>query len=347
MVRIKQIIKKKFSKINTGRKQNESKASRELKQELAANLISQKILLEEINNILKKQTGEFSSSISKFQHDIAEKNKIIDELHEDKILAGVIKRVPHKQNLRTCMIIGFLVISSFVFSYQIYTDLALIPKSDSTPIKTEYLIQNLDGSTTATWKSWHLVDAQVLNVNIIDADKVSKEKLDAIKSAILEEKSIQVDNSLVGKGPAGTASTYYLGWQGALGNMPDGKTKFQIPKKFNLIESPNGEGDITIYLSNLENADGYSGYTKTMTDGNQIVKAAITIYNVNHMTPERLGDVARHEFGHALGLGHASDEQDLMYYMIETDYPLVSQCDTEAIQELYDGKTPSNLVCQK
>lgn len=55
----------------------------------------------------------------------------------------------------------------------------------------------------------------------------------------------------------------------------------------------------------------------------------------------------RHEFGHAIGLAHSTDDNDLMHAIIKTDYPYVSPCDVDAIQELYDGKEQSSVVCMQ
>jgi hypothetical protein len=317
-----------------------------LKQEIITDLISQKILLEEIANIRKRQVCEFATKMNELECKVSEKNEIIDELREDKqVLLTVVKREPKKRkNLRNIIGVTILVASLSIFISHAPSDLLSKYTSNFTPLKTEYLIQNLQGDSVATWKSWHLTDGQVLTVNIVDANMVSQDKLDAIKGAILDEQSVPIDDSL-NKGPAGTSSTYYLGWQGALEQASKTATQFRIPIKFNIIESPSGEGDIIINLSNLENADGYTGYTRDDTDGNQILKSNITIFNVDQLSAQGLAAITRHEFGHALGLAHSTDPQDLMHATIQTNYPFISECDTDAIKDLYNGEDSSSAFC--
>jgi len=237
--------------------------------------------------------------------------------------------------------------SSFVVSYTVinlYID--NLNYKIQTPLKTEYLVQNLSGDTVNTWRSWHLGDNQALTVNIVDAGDYPQDKVNAVKDAILDEQSIKIDNSLLGKGITGTSS-YYLGWEGALKQASHAHTQFHIPIKFNVIESPNGEGDVIINLSNLENEDGYTGYTKSDTDGNQILKSTITIYNVDSLSSQQLSAITRHEFGHAMGLGHSTDPQDLMHATIQTNYPFISECDISAISSLYDGHEANKVMCDR
>lgn len=318
-----------------------------MKQELFDDLVSQKTLLTEINSELKKRLDDIETGTTHLERDISEKERIIDELRQDKkVLTGLLKSEPRKNKIfRNVTIVAALGLAMFIFISYVPSDLQSFYNSNNGPLKTQYLIQNLQGNTVDTWKPWHLVNNQPLIINILNADTVSKEKLDAVKSAILSEESVKIDNSLLDKGPVGTVSVYYKGWQGAILNMQDDKTKFHIPTKFNIIQSPSEEGDITIVLSALENPDGLSGYTKSITDGQETLKSSITIYNVGQMSPERLGAVVRHEFGHALGLGHATDQEDLMHYIIETNFPFVSDCDINAVKDLYDGKEMSDVSC--
>lgn len=317
-----------------------------MKQELFEDLASQKTLLKEMNLELKKRVDNLEADTVNLEHDISEKKKIIEELREDKkVLAGLLREPRKNKILRNVTIVVALGLAVFIFISYVPSDLQSFYNSNNMPLKTQYLVQNLKSNTVDTWKPWHLVNNQALNINIVNADKVSKEKIDAIKDAILSEESVKIDNSLLDRGPVGTVSVYYKGWQGALQDMQNENTVFHIPTKFNIIESPTEEGDITIVLTSLEDPDGFSGYTKNITDGQETLKSSITIYDVNNLSPERLGAVVRHEFGHALGLGHSTDEEDLMHYVIQTNFPFISDCDVNAIKDLYDGKDLSDVAC--
>ena len=115
-----------------------------------------------------------------------------------------------------------------------------------------------------------------------------------------------------------------------------------------IIESPTGAGDITIRLTSDESGDGYSGFTKSIADSSQhqILKSQITIYKADKLSNEQFKTILRHEFGHALGLAHSSDPEDLMHATIQTEYPYISQCDIDAIKSLYNGNGKSQVTCQ-
>ncbi|MGI0065967.1 MAG: matrixin family metalloprotease [Nitrosotalea sp.] len=319
-----------------------------MEQELLKDLASQKTLLKEMNSELKKRVDGLETDTVNFERDILEKKKIIEDLRDDKkVLTGLLMIEPRKNKiLRNVTIVAALGLAVFIFISYVPSDLQSFYNSNNTPLKTQYLIQNLKGNAMDTWKPWHLVSNQIFNVNIVNADKVSKDKIDAIKDAILSEESVKIDNSLLNRGPVGTVSTYYKGWQGAIQNMQTGNTMFHIPTKFNVIEAPTEEGDVTIILSNLDDPDGFSGYTRTITDGQETLKSSITIYDVDNISPERLGTIVRHEFGHALGLGHATNEKDLMHYVIETNFPFISDCDMSTMKDLYNGKYLSDVSCE-
>lgn len=212
-------------------------------------------------------------------------------------------------------------------------------------LKSGYFIENLRGDTITTWKAWNLVKNTPLIININNAEQFPLSKIDSIKQAILSEEILQLDNSLVHKGPKSMSYTYFLGWKGALEMIESDNSKFVIPVDFRVIESEKNDGNIIITLSNLKNSDGYTGYTKSIVDGNEILKSSIMIYDVGNLSDKQLEAIVRHEMGHALGLNHSSDPDDLMYSTVSTNYPMISECNVEAIHTLYDGNFNSNYVC--
>ena len=212
--------------------------------------------------------------------------------------------------------------------------------------KSKYLVQNLRGDTLKTWFPWMLIGSQALYVNILDNNLATQERIDVIKNTINSEETLDIDNLLTHKGPKGTVSTYYKGWVGALQIAAQQNTELQIPMNFEFSNSKRPVGDITIELLSLSDPDGYSGYTKSTVDQGEILKSHIIIYDVNSISNEELSTIIRHEFGHALGLEHSSDPDDLMYPVIETNFPYVSECMIDAISGLYDGMKSSEVECQ-
>jgi hypothetical protein len=130
-------------------------------------------------------------------------------------------------------------------------------------INTGYVIQNLRGDTVNTWVSWRIADGSVIHVNLVNAKKYPG-KLELVKETIISDEGIDIDDSLLHKGPQGSTSTYYVGWVGALKNASKTPTAFVIPTKFEVIESSGGQGEMTITLTDERNGDGYSGYTKSI-----------------------------------------------------------------------------------
>jgi hypothetical protein len=322
-----------------------------LKQELTVDLISQKTLLEGINSILKGQTCVFTTTINKLESDVSVKNKMIEELRGDKnILSEIVKRDSFKhKNLRNKISIPVLIAATlsigFVgYSYyetQIITNAAIHMQPN---YNSNYVLQNLQGDTVDTWVSWDIANERTINIHVTNTANLPQSMIDSMENAIMSTKTVNIDDSLTGKGPKGESSVFYEGWQGAVTHAYSAPTKLFIPQKFDINGSPDGVGDIEIILTNDVNPDGYSGYTKSIVDGNEILKSKITIFKANKLDAERLGAIVRHEFGHALGLGHSTAQEDLMSPMLP-DYPYISGCDIDALKGLYDGDKNSKVTC--
>jgi hypothetical protein len=313
-----------------------------------------KKLEEVIINLLNEKQFNVIENEKK---DHPDSSQVIKELEQEKLLLSKMVQKEEKRNAQLSKkhiltiavfiaVIGIVITAYSLFVVEQTGQEYRVPNTGSR--NDGYVIQNLKGDTINTWLSWRLVDGTILHVNVIGADKYPG-KLDLIKEVILSQKAVEIDDSLLHKGPQGTTSTYYVGWDGALAQATKGQTQFYIPSKLEVIESPTGAGDITIRLTNEQSGDGYSGFTKSIADQSQhqILKSEITIYEVDKLSDEQFKTILRHEFGHALGLAHSSAPEDLMHATIQTEYPYISQCDIDTIKSLYNGNEKSEVTCQK
>lgn len=268
---------------------------------------------EEISELIRKQ--------NKISHEIITIKKKIQKLSAKTILKAELVVLP---------------ILAILLFYGVTNQYASTGTDLQGHFKTRYLIENLQGETTPAYKYWNIAKDTPLTVSIVNPDNLSEDKINAIKEAILSTEPVYIDNSLVDKSPSDGKSEYFKGWEGALSAINN--TQYYVPHQFEVVESSSGPGQIVITLSHLEDPDGYSGYTRSIVDNSQILKSFITIYEADKLSDNQLGTIVRHEFGHALGLPHSSDPQDLMHAVIQTEYPFISGCDLNAIKSLYDGK---------
>ena len=254
-----------------------------------------------------------------------------------------IQKIAKTQTLTLLALVGLTILVAGTF----FQDTKSIESYDLMPSKSKYIIENLKGFTMDTWLSWRVMDGDVLYVNIVNAEEYP-EKAELVKNAILSNENIKVDNKLINSELDGT-STYYLGWVGALEKASQFPTELYIPKNIEVITVTNGAGEIIIRLEDKSHSDGISGLTESISDEyqNQLLKAKITIYDVEDISDNQLQAVARHELGHAFGLSHSSDPDDLMYSTLKTGFPYISRCDVNAIAKLYDGSKQSKVLCVK
>lgn len=238
---------------------------------------------------------------------------------------------------------GFLVVAGVL--YVLYVP-QTIPLEE---MKTAFVIQNLKGDTIDTWANWKVPPGELFHIHVVNSHKLTESRLQIINDVINSRETVVVDDSLLHKGPQGTSSVYYVGWRGALESLSDIRTKYPIPLMLHTIATDEGDGHIVIRLSDLRSSDGYSGYTKSYVDeeNHQILKAVITIYDVDNISDEQLAIILRHEIGHGLGLGHSTAPEDLMAPKITTPYPYISECALDALIDLYNGNAKSQFVCEK
>ena len=321
--------------------------------------------LRVVNSSIKRLEEVVANLLDQEKFDVVENDKDsqaqashkIRELEQEKMILEKAVQSEEKTNMLLSRkliftIAGFIaVIGIVITAYSLFV-VELVGQEYRVPntgqINDGYVIQNLQGDTIDTWLSWRIVPEQTLHVGIVDGKKYPTQ-VELIKEVILSEQSIEIDDSLLGKGTKGSTSVYYVGWAGALKQAADTPTQFSIPQNFQVIETTSGQGEITIMLTDEKDGDGYSGYTKSIADSaqNQILKSTITIYEVDKLTDDQFKTILRHELGHAIGLAHSTAPEDLMAPTIQTQYPYISDCDIDSIVKLYDGGKKSQVICEK
>jgi len=276
------------------------------------------------------------------------------ELEQEKILLEEMvdnsektEQKTHKKFYSSIAVIAVTISLGFI-GYVYYENQIVTQTASHLPINynSNYVIQNLQGDTIDTWVAWNIANGRIIHIHVTNTANLPQNMIDAMKDAILSTKAVTIDDSATGIGQKGTSSVYYVGWTGAVETAYSEPTKQYIPQQFDINGSPNGVGDIEIILTNDISPDGYSGYTKTLVDGNEILKSKITIFKANKLDTNNIGAIIRHEFGHALGLGHSTASEDLMSPMLP-DYPYISGCDIDTLKGLYDGDKNSKVVCKK
>jgi len=212
------------------------------------------------------------------------------------------------------------------------------------PLKTQYIVQNLKGDAIETWYAWQPRDK--LEIQIVGENNYPTEKIDAIKKAILSTDIIEIDNSLVFKGDEGTYSYYWIGWKGAADHIREQRG---IEEPLEIIFTDKDNADVIITLTNSKSGEGLSGQTSSsVNDAEQtILRSFVTIYEADKLSNELMEIIIRHEFGHVVGLAHSTAPEDLMYPVIQTPAPFISECDIDALLHLYTGGKTSQVVCER
>ncbi|MFB5619864.1 MAG: matrixin family metalloprotease, partial [Nitrosopumilus sp.] len=304
--------------------------------------------IQKIEKISEDTSDKLNKDARNYSKDTASStNVLINNLKNARIVANL--RFQNKKQLKIIAIVSVALIGSIAAYSNSITSTESFAGVIDDGFRTQYLVQNLRGDTIDTWASWRIPADAPFHIHVLNSEFVTSDRVDAILSVIMSDKEIEIDDSMMHKGPAGTSSVYYDGWHGALNSMIL-DTKFNIPKNIQFsVDKGESTGNIVITLTDMSSPEGYSGYTSSIVDeaNHQILKSNITIYDINKLSTENLKTILRHELGHGFGLAHSTATEGLMYPVITSEYPYISGCNLDAISHLYDGGDSSQVVCEK
>jgi len=199
--------------------------------------------------------------------------------------------------------------------------------------------------TIDTAMPWRLPEGGVLHVSILNANEFP-EAAEIVKKALSSEEVIKIKGYLHRTDSKETTTTFYSGWTGALKAASFEKTSLYIPINFNIVEFGNENANIIIDLTPFKSENVYSANTNIVNGKyNQLLKAYITIYEVDQLSLNYIRMITTHEMGHALGLAHSTDPNDIMFSTLQANHSFLSECNVKAIVELYNGAMNSKIEC--
>jgi hypothetical protein len=116
---------------------------------------------------------------------------------------------------------------------------------------------------------------------------------------------------------------------------------------FEQVHSPE-QAQITVDWAGLEVPPGAAGATRLRIHRSQIEIRGISILDDPQLSQGDLCEILGHEFGHALGLDHSENPQDLMYHQRTGNFAApasrLSQRDAWMLGWLYSHQSPVPMV---
>jgi len=247
----------------------------------------------------------------------------------------------YKDNVQ---VLSFIILVGALF---LFINLEFVDTAEA--LQSRDRVHNVDANqreyTIDTAMPWRLAEGDVLHVSILNANEFP-EATEIIKKVLSFEEVIKIEGSLHHTDSKESTTTYYNGWTGALKAASFEKTSLYIPINFNIVEFGNEDADVIIDLTPFKSGNVYSANTNIVNDKhNQLHKVYITIYEVDQLSLNYIRMITTHEMGHALGLAHSTDPNDIMFPTLQTNHSFLSECNVKAIVELYNRAMNSKIEC--
>ncbi len=172
---------------------------------------------------------------------------------------------------------------------------------------------------TQAYLPWSLNSQKIIYVLVNSESEITENKKAIINAVIMSDKSIRF-----------YTQHHFEGWQGALNQIDYADN---LPVKLVFTDNEKSENMILINLK--DESSEFDGFTTYDLNQNKITKSYVAIYNSKNLTDEDFEKILRHEFGHSLGLAHSQNINDVMFNIIPSSNPYISDADIFALSFLF------------
>jgi hypothetical protein len=187
---------------------------------------TEKIQLQEI---FDSSRSEMTTEADQEIMELIQKQNVIS--HEIITVKKKIKKLGAKTILKAELFILPIVVILLFF---VAANYSIQPVEQGPVIKTHYVMEDLQGTSTSDYKYWNLQSNTPLNVNIKNSANVGELKIQDVQNAITSTDKMSEDGVVIHNSDSVADVKYFRGWQGAIDTISV-NSKHVIPTKFNLI----------------------------------------------------------------------------------------------------------------